>query len=159
MKTAIRLGVALRAQHGIRWIATEDDVDRVIADSDPPIEVVEGWGFRSHRLKAQRVERAIYLRDGLTAGERIVYKAHELGHVLQHAGNQLFLALPQTVHLKNRQELAAQMFAGGLLLGYPCQPGFDERLHDAFEQGYPLEFLFSFFAAYSNAPPIERIGE
>lgn len=144
--TPIALAVQLRERGHIRGTASEDDLrELVTADG---MDVVDRWGFRSRRLRAMHVDGTIYLSHRLDRGWRLALTAHEYGHAVMHPGNHLYLAVPQLVHLRNRQEREAQVFAGTLLLGYPFRPGFDDVLSEAHnEGGIPADFLFGFMHA------------
>lgn len=150
MHSVIRLAQAVRETYDIQGLATEPEVDlalrgqglRIVEDADLPVRV------RGALYVVGEDDLPVCLvRKGLSTGYRCAVKAHELGHFLLHPAEGLFYGESARELVRDRREHEAQVFAGALLIGSPRKRGFDERLHAAYDDGYPLDFLFS----YTNA--------
>lgn len=152
---ATRLALAVREKYGVTGVATEDEIDRMIAGEG--VILADPYPMKG-RLRGVLIDGVIVLRDGLDSGWRRCIKAHELGHHLMHDYNAFYLHQPHREHLKNRVERQAQAFAGALLTGEPFDEETSVRLHDAYEDGIPVDFLFSYFAALNWRPPVDRVG-
>lgn len=137
MRTAQRLAETIRRKYRITGVATEEQIEAAIL----------GRGFRiwtgaelTGPIRGFRLFELIVVAKNATPGERRAVLAHELGHALLHTGNALYMRLPGRRMLGNRQEYEAQVFAITLLLGSD-RALLDGRLHEAFEDGIPLDFL------------------
>lgn len=142
MWTALRLAGAVREKYAIRGVATEDEIDLALAGEG--LVVWERAPLRG-RVRGLHYEGVVALGAHLGRGERCAVKGHELAHFLLHDRNALYLAVPSQKVLGSRHESEATLFAGGLLIGVPKDDlAFDRRLHDAFDQGIPASFLFTY---------------
>jgi hypothetical protein len=145
MHRIIHLAERVRHAYHIDGLATEDRIDAAIGHMG--LELVENLPLKG-RLLGFHYDGVIGVREGLSGGERRAIKAHELGHYLLDNVNALYVVTSPQRLLLNRYEARAQMFAGALLLGPPDESaGLDERLHEAYEDGIPLGFLFSYVGA------------
>ena len=107
---------ALRQMHELdpREIPDETLVDRILA-SERITDVLECWPMRG-RLKEVYLGGVVFLRAGLSPGERCWLKAHALYHHLEDDGNEIHL--DAVSHIGMRQsERRAEVFTGWLLLG------------------------------------------
>lgn len=140
----------MRAKFGlVGKVATEADIDAILAahgirvEADPLEPRTPGY-----RLGTD----LIIVADTLTPEERLIVKAHELGHILLHRGKHISFFFKtdkpaQERGLSDRRECQANAFAAALLLGNLWGPEIDNRYQQAFERGLPIATLFGFVKA------------
>ena len=147
--------MALRREHGVEGFATEDQIDEILATLG--LTVCPGYPFRG-QIRAMLLGRTIYLAERMERGERIVAKAHELGHHLLHGSNGFYRASPGHVGGGNRKEDEAHVFAAAVALDRPpaSRERIDERMHEAFECGFPPCFLWEWVAALGRGFVVEE---
>jgi hypothetical protein len=99
-------------------VGSPDDaaLDALLADAD--LSVVEGCPFTG-RVREVYAAGLLGIRAGLSSEWVRWLKGHGLGHHLLHRGNHLYAA--GGLHLWQRQEIEAELFAGTLLFG-PASP-------------------------------------
>ena len=139
MQGAIRLAEVIRREYGIRGLATQDEVDRIAHEQG--FNVWHEAGLTGP-VKGFRLFELIATAKGLANGGRLAVTCHELGHALLHTSNAMYVEQTSRRMLADKQEQEAQVFAMVLLLG-PLDEGFDGRMHDAYDNGVPMEFLCS----------------
>lgn len=152
MREAIRRGLRIRRDHGIRGVATEDQVDAVLSSFG--LSVVE-FPFAG-RIRGLLVQKRVYLRQRMSRPEAVVVKLHELGHHLQHAPTAFYLRVPGQHFMNGRQEQEAHLFAGTVLTGAPPRSleALDEWMQEAHGAGVPPEFLWEFASILVRAGPL-----
>lgn len=140
MRGAVSRAMEARRSVGVERVATEEAVDRAIAAA--------GLGLRQDRRYAGRIQgrlfrRTVCVRHDLWPGQRLVVKAHELGHaLLGHADGALFEQTRGGVD-HGAVEAAAQVFAWTFLLGRPARTlaGLERQFWRGHAAGVPLDFL------------------
>lgn len=153
MVQAARLAAGLRKRYGIVGLASEADVDGMLADKGLAVSADRPYvGSVRGLLLGDRV----LLRAGMDLPWRKVVKAHELGHhICGHGGQGLYLVVPTMRVYTSRSEAEAQIFAGVLLIGSPSRRLYGERVQEALDDGLPIEFVASFLRALGkNAAPL-----
>ena len=147
MQRGVAVALALRDRHKIRGLATEADIDRVIDSfgiERAPDQPLVG------RIRGMLLGGALVLNRSLTEGWRRAVKAHELGHYLLHRGSHFYISESNARMVLKQAEREAHVFAGALLLGSLDNEDYDARLHAAFDEGVPIEFLFAHQAALAH---------
>lgn len=103
------VALELRAQHGIRDILSDGDLDELMGELGV---TVEERRFRSG-VSELIVDDVVVLDTRLAHSWRRWLKAHALGHHLLHSGNQLEMSLLVQGHWERQVE----EFAGWLIFG------------------------------------------
>lgn len=147
MREAVRRGLALRREHGIEGVASEEQIDAVLTALGLTVE--ERYPFRG-RLRGLLVRDTVYVREDLPSRQRVWIKSHEAGHHVLHESTPVarYLrgddVLPSPVG--GRQEREAELFAAALVAGEPCAetacvaPWLEES--HAGGRGVPAELLW-----------------
>lgn len=140
MTRARQAAMELRRRHGIDGLMDEELLDRVAGAER--LEIEEGWPLRG-RVREVYCAGMLAIRGGLEAGWVFWLKAHGLGHHLLHRGNHLYVR--DGLHLWQRHEMEAELFAGTLLLG-AARPLTDLAMLSA-TAGVPRECVLSWQTA------------
>lgn len=110
MRMAQERALRMRAHHDVHGIITEDQLDVILDDLH--VQTVEVRGAPDS-LSEMVAGGTLFLARRLCRQRRRWLKAHAIGHVELHRGNQFAQARLQT----RRQERQAEEFAGWLILG------------------------------------------
>lgn len=159
MREAVRRGLGLRREHGIRGVASEDEVDAVLVEAG--LVVHEDYPFAGDRIRGLLAGGVVYVRRRMGSRERAFVKAHELCHHLFHE------AMPAAFYVRapgqryasrgGRFEREADAFAGALIAGVPGQSG-DEDLPAWLEAchagGVPAEQLWELASIMTRTWPV-----
>ncbi|HEV8633166.1 MAG TPA: hypothetical protein VG370_02830 [Chloroflexota bacterium] len=113
----------LNRTHGVDGVPSDAELDAMLAATG--LAVVEGCRFTG-RVREVYAAGLLGIRAGLPAGWVRWLKAHGLGHHLLHRGNHLYRR--GRLHLWQRHEVEAELFAGGLL--FPDGAGGRPTLHE-----------------------------
>ena len=152
MWTARDRALALRAAHGVGGVPSDAQLDRILAAEGLTVEV--DWPFGG-RVREVYSAGLLGIRAGLPRGWVRWLKGHGLGHHLLHRGNHLYAR--DGLHLWQRQELEAELFAGALLLPEPpLAPATFPELADHAE--VPVECIHAWQAATALAVEVAGPG-
>lgn len=147
MRDAIRRGLDLRREHGLRGVATEDEIDAIMAAAGLRV-----WTFPFQgRLRGMIVRRDVYVRRGMGRRERTWTKVHELAHHLLHESVPVATYLREPgrrgVSCGGRMEREADAFAGAVMAGVPAGRAaldMDDWLAASHDGGVPVDRLWEF---------------
>ena len=116
MLLARQRALAVRASRRVVGGPDDATLDGLLADAD--LTVVEGCPFTG-RVREVYAAGLLGIRAGTSPEWTRWLKGHGLGHHLLHRGNHLYSA--GGLHLWQRQEIEAELFAGTLFFG-PASP-------------------------------------
>jgi hypothetical protein len=154
MREAVRRGLEIRREHGIVGVASETDVDAVLAALGLTIE--EDYPFAG-RLRGMLVRDTVYVRRRLSTRERCWIKLHEAGHRVLHAPDPVAAYQrargPVPSPRGGRREREAELFAGAVMAGEPEEG--DTELGDWMEtahaDGVPADLLWELASLFGRS--------
>lgn len=154
MREAVRRGLEIRREHGIRGIASEEDVDAVLVALGLTIE--EDYPFAG-RLRGMLVRDTVYVRRRLSKRERCWIKLHEAGHRVLHAPDPVAAYQrapgPGSGPRGGRREREAELFAGAVMAGEPLRGDADlaDWMDTAHADGVPADLLWELASLFDRS--------